>query len=110
MTTNDPLGLLDRAISQTGAIVARVRPEQASLPTPCSEFDVRQLVNHLVYDAQTFTTMLTGAERGSPDADLIGDDWVSVPLVDGLVRFARIEKRMAPKRLKEYVPQTYRKG
>jgi uncharacterized protein (TIGR03086 family) len=68
--------LLDRAVSQTGAIVARVRPEQAGLPTPCSEFDVRQLLNHVVYDVQTFTTMVTGAERGSPDADLIGDDWV----------------------------------
>ena len=41
---------------------------------------------------------------------LIGDDWVSVPLVDGLVRFARINPVLAPKKLKAYVPQTYRKG
>ena len=40
---------------------------------------------------------------------LIGDDWVSVPLVDGLARFARITMQLAPKRLAEYVPQTYRK-
>ncbi len=41
---------------------------------------------------------------------LIGDDWVSVPLVDGLVRFARITKKFVPKRLGDYVPQTYRKN
>jgi ATP-dependent phosphofructokinase / diphosphate-dependent phosphofructokinase len=41
---------------------------------------------------------------------LIGDDWVSVPLVDGLVRFARIEKVCAPRQLKDYVPQSYRKA
>ncbi len=39
---------------------------------------------------------------------LIGDDWVSVPLVDGLPRFARIVKKFAPKKLADYVPQTYR--
>ena len=41
---------------------------------------------------------------------LIGNDWVSVPLVDGLARFARIAKVFAPKKLPVYVPQTYRKG
>jgi 6-phosphofructokinase 1 len=41
---------------------------------------------------------------------LIGSDWVSVPTVDGLVRFARVTKAFAPKRLPPYVPQTYRKG
>ena len=39
---------------------------------------------------------------------LIGEDWVSVPLVDGLVRFAKIVPKLAQKRLSEYVPQTYR--
>jgi uncharacterized protein (TIGR03086 family) len=76
-TTDDPLRLLERAIEQCGAIVARVRPEQVGLPTPCSEFDVRALVNHTVYDVQSFTAMLNGTERGSPDTDLIGDDWAA---------------------------------
>ncbi|GIW86982.1 MAG: pyrophosphate--fructose 6-phosphate 1-phosphotransferase [Isosphaeraceae bacterium] len=40
---------------------------------------------------------------------LIGDDWPSIPLVDGLVRFARInQEARAAKRLPPYVPQTYR--
>lgn len=39
---------------------------------------------------------------------LIGDDWVSVPLSDGLPRFAKIAKTLAPRKLKPYVPQTYR--
>lgn len=42
---------------------------------------------------------------------LIGDDWPSVPLVDGLVRFARVNlDARAEKRLPPYVPQTYRAG
>lgn len=40
---------------------------------------------------------------------LIGEDWVSVPTVKGLPRFARINQTLAPKKLAEYVPQTYRK-
>jgi 6-phosphofructokinase len=39
---------------------------------------------------------------------LIGDDWPSVPLVDGLQRFARLEPVFAEQRLPEYVPQAYR--
>jgi 6-phosphofructokinase 1 len=42
---------------------------------------------------------------------LIGDDWVSVPLVDGLARFARINtSALAPKKLPAYVPMTNRKS
>jgi 6-phosphofructokinase 1 len=40
---------------------------------------------------------------------LIGEDWVSVPMVRGLPRFARITRKFAPKKLPDYVPQTYRK-
>ncbi|WP_165073587.1 diphosphate--fructose-6-phosphate 1-phosphotransferase [Paludisphaera rhizosphaerae] len=39
---------------------------------------------------------------------LIGEDWVSVPTVGGLPRFARLAQVYAPKKLAEYVPQTYR--
>jgi uncharacterized protein (TIGR03086 family) len=71
----DLLELLARSVDQTGSIVARVKPDQAELPTPCSEWNVRALVNHTVYDLHVFTAMVAGGERGSPDVDLIDDDW-----------------------------------
>lgn len=39
---------------------------------------------------------------------LIGNDWPSVPLVDGRMRFARLQRVMAPQKLPAYVPQAYR--
>lgn len=44
----DPRPLLDRAIATGGAVVGRVRPDQFSDPTPCSEMDVRAMLGHLV--------------------------------------------------------------
>jgi 6-phosphofructokinase 1 len=40
---------------------------------------------------------------------LIGSDWLSVPLVRGLQRFARLKPVFANKKLPNYVPQAYRK-
>jgi len=40
---------------------------------------------------------------------LIGDDWPSVPLVDGRQRFARFRPVFAEKTCPDYVPQAYRK-
>jgi uncharacterized protein (TIGR03086 family) len=71
----DPLGLLARALDQTGALIARARPDQAGLPTPCRSFDVRTLVNHTVLDVQQFTRMVGGASYSKRDEDVIGDDW-----------------------------------
>jgi 6-phosphofructokinase 1 len=39
---------------------------------------------------------------------LIGEDWPSVPLVDGLQRFTRFEPIFAEQKLGGYVPQAYR--
>jgi ATP-dependent phosphofructokinase / diphosphate-dependent phosphofructokinase len=39
---------------------------------------------------------------------LIGDDWVSVPMIGGLQRFARLKPVFAEKRLPEYLPQAHR--
>lgn len=70
------LDLLNRAIEQTGVLVGRVRPdEQANLPTPCTDWNVRQLVNHIVYDLRTFAHILRGEPRDAADVDLIDDDW-----------------------------------
>jgi ATP-dependent phosphofructokinase / diphosphate-dependent phosphofructokinase len=41
---------------------------------------------------------------------LIGDDWPSVPMVDGRQRFARLAPAFAEKRLAPYIPHAYRKA
>ncbi|MBP3193879.1 diphosphate--fructose-6-phosphate 1-phosphotransferase [Natronogracilivirga saccharolytica] len=39
---------------------------------------------------------------------LIGEDWVSIPLVNGVQRFARIKPIFAEKKCREYIPQEYK--
>jgi len=38
---------------------------------------------------------------------LIGEDWVSVPMVDGRQRFARFEKIFAEQKLPKYIPEAF---
>ena len=44
----DPRPILDRAIATGGTVIARVRPDQLTAPTPCPEMDVRTMLGHLV--------------------------------------------------------------
>jgi uncharacterized protein (TIGR03086 family) len=44
----DPRPILDRAIATGGSVIAHVRPDQLTAPTPCSEMDVRAMLGHLV--------------------------------------------------------------
>ncbi len=44
----DPRRILDRAVASGEAVIAAVRPEQLTDPTPCSEMDVRAMLTHLV--------------------------------------------------------------
>lgn len=39
---------------------------------------------------------------------LIGEDWVSIPMVGGLMRFAKLKPVFAEKKLPAYIPQTLR--
>ncbi|MFI7504933.1 TIGR03086 family metal-binding protein [Streptomyces sp. NPDC049687] len=48
MTTTDPRPLYTRATEQAATLIRAVRPEQLTGPTPCSEFDVRTLLSHIV--------------------------------------------------------------
>jgi len=52
MTTHDAphtdlLAALDRAIAGTDQLIARIKADQWSAPTPCTEWDVRALVTHV---------------------------------------------------------------
>jgi uncharacterized protein (TIGR03086 family) len=71
----DPIGQLSRALDQAGAIISRVRPDQAKLPTRCSSWNVRALVNHVVLSVEQFTVMVNGGQWEQRDSDVIGSDW-----------------------------------
>lgn len=67
-----------QALAGFGGTVAAVRSDQWHNPTPCAEWDVRTLVNHLVYENRWVPELLAGrtvAEVGDAfDGDLLGDD------------------------------------
>ncbi len=44
----DPRPILDRAIATAGVVIAGVRPEQLTDPTPCTEMNVRAMLAHLI--------------------------------------------------------------
>lgn len=66
---------LASALQVNEAIVAGVRPEQAHLPTPCPEYDVTQLLDHLVGYATSFADKAGGVKPAAdPTAVTAGDD------------------------------------
>jgi uncharacterized protein (TIGR03086 family) len=71
----DPLDLFERALEVTGRVVAAVAPDQWALPTPCEQWEVRELTNHFVGGLHMFATALAGGD-GSPnhDTDWLGAD------------------------------------
>jgi uncharacterized protein (TIGR03086 family) len=74
----DVITLHSRTVAGFVARVEAVRPDQWEGPTPCTEWNVRQLVNHVVYEDRWTPLMLVGktiAEVGTQfDGDLLGDD------------------------------------
>ena len=46
--TTDPRPVYDRATEQAAALIRTVRPEHLTAPTPCTEYDVRTLLSHIV--------------------------------------------------------------
>lgn len=47
-STTDPRPILERAIATCRVVIAGVRPEQLTDPTPCTDMDVRALLAHLI--------------------------------------------------------------
>src|SRR2546423_3638367 len=72
----DIIRLHERALDEAARLVGGVRSDQMGLPTPCSEWDVRALIAHLVAGNVRFLGVAEGkrAERGPVTPDVLGDD------------------------------------
>jgi len=74
-TTTTEIDLLDGVLAKTTAVLAGVTPEQRALPTPCPEFDVQALLNHIVGWARVFDAGTNDREMpGDPESYEVGDD------------------------------------
>src|SRR3954453_8089108 len=74
----DTVELLERTTTAAGRVVAGVKPDQLDDPTPCTEWTVRDLLNHMVGTAEMFAGAAVGEKSssnpfGAPD-HVIGDD------------------------------------
>ncbi|MEU6480515.1 TIGR03086 family metal-binding protein [Streptomyces sp. NPDC047017] len=76
MNSPDPRPLYTRATEQFAALVATVRPEQLTGPTPCAEFDVRALLGHVVGGSRRIAVVGEGGDglAVAPVADGVADD------------------------------------
>lgn len=72
--TDAALADLDRALDAAEAVVAAIQPGQWASPTPCTELDVRQVVNHIVSGNLLFAALVRGEPRPERGEDHLGHD------------------------------------
>ncbi|HEX3793317.1 MAG TPA: TIGR03086 family metal-binding protein [Acidimicrobiales bacterium] len=71
----DEITLLDGVLAKTGDIIAGVQDDQLGLPTPCTEFDVKALMNHIIGWIQVFDAGCHGQTyEGDASAYQFGSD------------------------------------
>lgn len=71
-TDVDVAALYERAVPMAQRVVDGVRPDQLDAPTPCTEWDVRALLGHLVGFLRPVAAGIAGDPMLDPTADLLG--------------------------------------
>jgi uncharacterized protein (TIGR03086 family) len=89
---SSPILRLTTALPITGELVAGIQPEHWQLPTPCSEWTVHDVVNHLVVGHLRFRAALDNGPAPS-DADVLGADPVGAyrSSADAMLAAFRVE-------------------
>jgi len=62
---------LQQTLNQTSDIVGGVSPDQYDASTPCPEYDVRTLMNHMVAGNLMFAGVANGRTNDFPDLDFM---------------------------------------
>ena len=70
----DPIERIDRATAFARDKVAKVGQGDLSKPTPCSEFDVRALLDHMIGGLRMLAEAASGGKPPIPSGDQLGSD------------------------------------
>lgn len=77
----DPKQHFAKVVDQTGLCIRLIQPDQLTNATPCSEWDLRALLNHMVSELLWMPPLLMGktiAEVGNKfDGDVLTSDYIS---------------------------------
>lgn len=68
---------LEQAIKSTRAVLANVSPDQLDAPTPCKNWKVGELINHIVGGQHFFATAVAGEEIAGGDTDFSAGDYLT---------------------------------
>jgi uncharacterized protein (TIGR03086 family) len=72
--TATPVEDLARACNAVGDLIADIRRDQWTAPTPCTEWNVRDVVNHLVVGNLVFACLVDAGPMPERGADHLGND------------------------------------
>ena len=73
----DVLELIEAQLEKNDRLIAGVADEKLSAPTPCAQFDVRALMNHMVVANHFFVSVASGQPMegaGDEVPEVLGDD------------------------------------
>ena len=70
----DPYERIEKATAVAGEKIDGVKPEDFSKPTPCSEYDVKGLLNHVIGGMGMLHTAATGGKATPPEGNIVRDD------------------------------------
>ena len=71
------VGMYERAVENAAKVVHNTRPDQLDDPTPCTDWKVKDLLNHLVGGCEAIVTGYEGGTmRDFNEGDRLGDDYI----------------------------------
>lgn len=70
----DAVERIEKATALCSEAVHGIKEDQLSDPTPCSELDVRGLLNHVIAGLGMMHTAATGGKAVAPKGDVVGPD------------------------------------
>ena len=70
----DPVQRIEKATEHASKIVNAIKPDQLSNQTPCTEFDVKALLNHMIGGLEMLRDAASGGSPAAPDGDQFGEN------------------------------------